>query len=79
MTTEQEHLITMLLIKHGGFRELVDTWLYEDDVFSLEELDAVNVWLHDEQIPKPMDLILEDNDGIPFISLEIIVADSEID
>ena len=70
MTTDQEHLVTLLHIKFGGFRELVDTWLYADDEFSAEELDAVNTWLHDEKKPKPMNLTVEgDGDG-RFISLE---------
>ena len=70
MTTDQEHLITLLFVKFGGFREVVDTWLYADDEFSAEELDAVNEWLHDEQLPKPMNLTIKGDGDTRFISLE---------
>ena len=70
MTTEQEHLITLLFVKYGGYQAVVDTWLFEDDKFSTEELEAVNVWLEDKQAPKPLNLTVEGSGDMRFISLD---------
>lgn len=79
MTEEQEQLITLLFIKFGGFREVVDTWLYADDKFSTAELDAVNAWLADEQTKKPNNVQLVKDAQYPYLAVEFTLDIEEKD
>lgn len=79
MTLDQEHLITLLLVKHGGFQNLVDTWLYADDKLSTEELDTVNAWLGDEQSAKPHNLSVHNKDTYTYLTAEIELENPEKD
>lgn len=68
MTNDQEHLVTLLFIKYGGFREVVDTWLYADDKLSTDELEAMNAWLAIEQNHR-MELVKESK--YQYVTVEI--------
>ena len=77
MTENQEQLITLLFVKFGGFREVVDTWLYADDKFSTEELDAVNAWLADEQADKPLNVTVHNKSDYQYLTVEIPLDPSD--
>lgn len=80
MTKDQEHIVTMLLIKHGGFEAMVDFWLYSSDTFSQTELEAVDAWLACEQAYKPHNLKIEKDGDVQFVSMDFpLNIDSEID
>ena len=80
MTKDQEHIVTMLFIKHGGFEAMVDLWLYATDEFTQVELEAVDAWLACEQTPKPHNLRIEKDGDVQFVSMDFpLNIDSEID
>lgn len=47
MTLEEEQLVMMLFLKHGGHEELLDIWLYNDTVLTMEEEDAFTAWINE--------------------------------
>jgi len=79
MTTEQEHLITLLFVKYGGFQEVVDMWLYSDVILSTYEHEAIDAWLADEQKPKPYNIKRVDDPEYPFLIAEITLDTPEKD
>lgn len=77
MTENQKHLITLLFVKYGGFRNVVDMWLYDDDKFSTEEKDAVDAWLADEQAPKPLNVTVHTRENSKYLTVEIPLDPSD--
>jgi len=73
MTKDQDQMVTMLLIKHGGFANLVDLWLYSDKTLSSDELEAVGKFLEDDRKTKPHDATLNSSDEYPFITLKLLI------
>lgn len=69
----------MLLIKHGGFAKVVDMWLYESDVLSDEEHEAVSKFLEDDRKQKPFDAKLQNTDEYNYISLKLGIISLEKD
>jgi len=80
MTPEQEHLMTLLLIKHGGFESVMDIWLFQDEVLSIEEQTAVDAFLStDCTIEKPYDVEYVDDTEFPYLSVNITLDDTKTD
>ena len=79
MTKDQEHLVTMLFIKYGGFEKVVDLWLYTDDRLSESEMEAVEKFLEDDRQNKPLDAKLQNTEAYPYISLKLMINSSEKD
>jgi len=71
MTTDQDHIVTMLLIKHGGFANLVDLWLYANENLSKDEIEAVSQFLEDDRQAKPHDAKLKNSDEYPYITFKL--------
>jgi phage-related protein len=72
MTKDQDHIITLLFIKYGGFEAVVDTWLYSDSRLTAEEKDAVDAWLSSNQT-KPNKLQFLKNGDYPYLAAEISI------
>ena len=70
MTTEQEHLITLLFIKRGGWQAVVDAWLFSDANLTAEEDAAIDAWMNSEQ-SKPHNLQVVKDAQYPYITAEI--------
>jgi len=79
MTNEQEQLITLLFIKHGGFEEVVDIWLFSDNKFSDQERNAVTAYLEDDKCVRPHNLQLVKDSQYPYITAEISLETDETD
>lgn len=70
MTKDQEHLVTLLIVKHGGFSGMVDKWLYDDANLTEAEADAIDAWLATDQIKKPLNASCKTEDGDRFVTLD---------
>ncbi len=78
MTNEQEQLITLLFVKHGGFKAVVDMWLYSDSDLNETEMDAIDAWLSNEHT-KPNKLKLLKNGQYRCLTAEISINSTEKD
>jgi len=70
MTKDQEHLVTLLFIKRGGWQAVVDAWLYSDSTLSVEEDEAIDAWMNSDQ-SKPHNLQVVNDTPHPYITVEI--------
>lgn len=75
MTPDQEQLVTMLFIKHGGRDKVVDSWLFGDAngdlVLTQIEVDAVDAWLSSPKHTKSNRLKVVKEANFKFLTTEI--------
>jgi len=65
MNADEEHLITVLLLKYGDAETLADKWLHADPELSDDECNAIIKFIGSTRFPKPFKVEVPKKEG-PF-------------